>query len=187
MKSVVKLLDVSRVMADCLFQFSDHHIFPLLLKCFNVSIVCGIILSLRAESVVGCLVLSQEEIGIRCQLCFRYSSCAQIYFIHFVNNDGCHLGFNLIEPLIFLARSWYLSTFSFSFSSTLVSPDTAMSIRSGLLLSLSTTTMSGRRCYLTWSVWIFMSHSILTFSLSVTGLAVCWYHCCEHCTPPPRR
>ena len=112
MKSVVKLLDVSRVMADCLFQFSDHHIFPLLLKCFNVSIVCGIILSLRAESVVGCFVLSQEEIGIRCQLCFRYSSCAQIYFIHFVNNDGCHLGFNLPDPLISLVRSWYLSTFS---------------------------------------------------------------------------
>ena len=43
--------------------------------------------------------------------------------------------------LISLSGSWYLSTFSCSFSSTLVSQGTAVSIRS-VLFSLSTTTMS---------------------------------------------
>ena len=67
-------------------------------------------------------------------------------------------------------------------SSTLVYPGTATSIGSALIFCLCTTTMSGRRCSITWSVWIFTSYSILTFSLSIAGSVVCWYHCCEHCT-----
>jgi len=78
-------------------------------------------------------------------------------------------------------RFWYLSTFSCSFSSTLVSPDTAISIKTDVLLSFSTTTISGHLCSVTWSVWILTSHRIWTFSVSITGSAVCRYHCPERC------
>jgi len=78
-----------------------------------------------------------------------------------------------------LAKSWCLSIFSCSFSPTLASAGTVMSITSALLLSLSITTMSVHLCSVTWSVWIFMSQRIFTLSVSMTGSAVCWYHCSE--------
>ena len=65
--------------------------------------------------------------------------------------------------LISLSRSWHLFTFSYSCPSTLVSSGTAMSVTSALLFSLSTTTISGRQCSITWSVWEFTSHRILNF------------------------
>jgi len=40
-----------------------------------------------------------------------------------------------------------------------------MSIRSALLLSLTTTTMSGHLCSITWSLWIFISQRIFTLCL----------------------
>ena len=45
-----------------------------------------------------------------------------------------------------------------------------------LLVLLYTTTISGRLCSVTWSVWILTSQRILTFSVANTGSAVCRYH-----------
>jgi len=70
------------------------------------------------------------------------------------------------------ARFWYWSS---SFS-TIVSPGTAISIKSAVFLSFSTATISRRLCSITWCIWIHTSQRIFTFSVSNTGSAVCWYH-----------
>ena len=77
-----------------------------------------------------------------------------------------------------LARSWYLSTFSFSFSSTLASPGTATSIIWQTACCLSTLTRSGLLCSRTswWSVCMLKSQRILTFSCSKTFPGTCSYH-----------
>ena len=84
------------------------------------------------------------------------------------------------NPLSSRARS-YLSTFSCSFTSTGLSPGTA--IKSVVLLSFSATTISCRMSSVTWPVLIFTSQRIFTSSISVTGAAVCRYHCSERGRP----
>jgi len=54
---------------------------------------------------------------------------------------------------------------------TLVSSGTARSTKSAVLLSFSQTTVSGRLCSITWSVWILTSQMISTFSVSITDFA----------------
>ena len=60
-----------------------------------------------------------------------------------------------------LPKSWYFCILSFFFSSILLSPGTAKSIILQILSFLSTTTKSGPRASITWSVWILKSHQIL--------------------------
>ena len=89
--------------------------------------------------------------------------------------------FNLPEPCNFPCQFLiFVHLLLFLFVDSCVSR-TTMSIMSALLFSVYN--------YNVWSSvfdyvvgLIFTSHSILTFSLSITGSAVCWYHCCEQCT-----
>ena len=75
-----------------------------------------------------------------------------------------------------LFKSWYFSIFSPSFSYTLWSDGRAISTIITLLLSLSTTTMSGLQASITWSHWMFMSHNILHLSFSTTPSGWWSYH-----------
>ena len=72
---------------------------------------------------------------------------------------------------ISLLSPWYFSTFSFSFSPIRLSPGTAVSTIAHFLSCLFTTTMSGVLASMTWSRWMFISHSSLTslFSLTLSG------------------
>ena len=90
-------------------------------------------------------------------------SAPTIYYRHFI------LEFTFQSLLSYRARFWYLSTLSPSFS-TLVSPGTAISTKSAVLLSFSTATMSGRLCSITWCIWILTSQRIFTFSVSMYRL-----------------
>ena len=42
-------------------------------------------------------------------------------------------------------------------------------------MSLSTTTMSGHLCSITWSIWIFMSQRIFALCISMASSAICWF------------
>ena len=75
-----------------------------------------------------------------------------------------------------LFNSWYFSTFSFSFSSTLTSPGTAISIIIPLCSFLSITIRPGRLASIRLSHWIFMSHSTLISSFSTAPSRACSYH-----------
>ena len=73
-------------------------------------------------------------------------------------------------------RSWYFSIFSFSFYSILISPGTAKLMILQVLLLLTSTTKSGLRASITWSVWILISPKILWSSFSKTLSDSCSYH-----------
>ena len=77
--------------------------------------------------------------------------------------------------LQFLLRSWYLSTFSFSFSPILLSVASAISTVH-FLSCLFTTTMSGLLASMTWSRCMFTSHNSLTSSFSLTLSGACSYY-----------
>ena len=64
--------------------------------------------------------------------------------------------------------SWYLSTFSFSFSTTRVSKVHDTSIILHYLLPFLRSTISGLEWSMILSVWIFISQRIFTFSFSDT-------------------
>ena len=68
---------------------------------------------------------------------------------------------NFHNLLISLFKSWYFSTFSFSFSSTLTSAGTTISMIIPFCSFLSVTIRSGRLVPIRLSHWIFMSHSTL--------------------------
>ena len=78
--------------------------------------------------------------------------------------------------LISLFSSWYLSIFSFSFSLTLMSTGTAISIMAQLHSLLFTTTTSGFLDLISLSHWIITSHKIFTSSFSTTPSGACSYH-----------
>ena len=96
------------------------------------------------------------------------------------------IGIHFSKPLEFHARFWYLSTSSCSFS--IVFSDTAISTKSAVLLSC-TTTIAGHLCSITQSLWTLTYQRILIsldtyipedfdfVSVSVTGSTVCQYHC----------
>ena len=73
------------------------------------------------------------------------------------------------------ARSWYFSTFSFSFS-PILSASTAISIILHFLSCLFTTTMSSLLASMTWSHRVFTSHNSLTSLFSLTLSGPCSYH-----------
>ena len=75
-----------------------------------------------------------------------------------------------------LARSWYLSIVSFSFSSIPAFPGTAASMIWQTACCLSTTTRSGLLCSSWWLVWVAKSQRILTVSDSRTFPGPCSYH-----------
>jgi len=75
------------------------------------------------------------------------------------------IGIHFSKPFEFHARFWYLSTSSCSFS--VVFWDTAMSIKSAVLLSC-TTTIAGHLCSITQSLWTLTYQRILTLSLSLS-------------------
>jgi len=79
------------------------------------------------------------------------------------------IGIHFSKPFEFHARFWYLSTSSCSFS--VVFWDTAMSIKSAVLLSC-TTTIAGHLCSITQSLWTLTCQRILTLSLSLVQLYV---------------
>ena len=83
---------------------------------------------------------------------------------------------NFHNLLISLFKSWYFSTFSFSFSSTLTSAGTAISIIIPFCSFLSITIRSGRLASIRLSHWTFMSHSTLTSSFSTAPSGACSYH-----------
>ena len=86
---------------------------------------------------------------------------------------------NFRNLLISLFNSWYFSTFSFSFSSTLTSAGTAISIIIPFCSFLSITIRSGRLASVRLSHWIFMSHSnlISSFLLLLPEHAHTTFHC----------
>ena len=83
---------------------------------------------------------------------------------------------NFRNLLISPSKSWYFSTFSFSFSSTLTSAGTAISIIIPFCSFLSITIRSGRLASIRLSHWIFMSHSTLISSFSTAPSRACSYH-----------
>ena len=84
--------------------------------------------------------------------------------------------FNFHNLLISFFKSWYFSTFSFSFSSTLTSAGIAISIIIPFCSFLSITIRSGRLASIRLSHWIFMSHSTLISSFSTAPSGACSYH-----------
>ena len=83
---------------------------------------------------------------------------------------------NFHNLLISFFKSWYFSTFSFSFFSTLTSAGTAISIIISFCSFLSITIRSGRLASIRLSHWIFMSHSSLISSFSTAPSRACSYH-----------
>ena len=83
---------------------------------------------------------------------------------------------NFHNLLISFFKFWYFSTFSFSFSSTLTSAGTAISIIIPFCSFLSITIRSGRLASIRLSHWIFMSHSTLISSFSTVHSGACSYH-----------
>ena len=82
---------------------------------------------------------------------------------------------NFHNLLISSLKSWYFSTFSFSFSSTLTSAGTAISISIPFCSFLSIV-RSGRRASIRLSHWMFMSHSTLISSFSTAPSRACSDH-----------
>ena len=76
--------------------------------------------------------------------------------------------------LISLFKSWYFSTFSFS--STLTSAGTAISVIIPFFSFLSITIRTGHLASIRLSHWIFMSHSTLISSFSTAPSRACSYH-----------
>ena len=112
-----------------------------------------------------------------CMLCLAFPSTYQILQKHFqgpLSLQGQFLNFHNL--LISFFESWYVSTFSFSFSSTLTSAGTAISIIIPFCSFLSITIRSGRLASIRLSHWIFMSHSTLIFSFSTAPSEACSYH-----------
>ena len=83
---------------------------------------------------------------------------------------------NFHNLLIYLFKSWYFSAFSFSFSSTLISAGTAISIINPFCSFLTITIRSGRLASIRLSHWTFMFHSTLICSLSTAPSGACSYH-----------
>ena len=83
---------------------------------------------------------------------------------------------NFHNLLISFFKSWYFSTFSFSFSSTLTSAGTAISIIIPFCSFLSITIRSGHLASIRLSHWILMSHSSLISSFSTAPSGACSYH-----------
>ena len=90
---------------------------------------------------------------------------------------------NFHNFLISFFKSWYFSTFSFSFSSTITSGGTAISIIIPFCSFLSITTGSGRLGSIRLSHWIFVSHSTLISSFSTAPSGACSYHFSLCCNP----
>ena len=89
---------------------------------------------------------------------------------------------NFHNLLISFFKSWYFSTFSFSFSSTLTSAGTAISIIIPFYSFLSITIRPGRLASIRLSHWIFMSRSALISLFSTAPSGACSYHfslCCN--------
>ena len=82
---------------------------------------------------------------------------------------------NFHNLLISFLKSWYFSTF-FSFSSTLISAGTAVSIIISFCSFLPITIRSGCLASIRLSHWIFMSHSTLISSFSTATFRACSYH-----------
>ena len=78
--------------------------------------------------------------------------------------------------LISLFSSWYLSTFSFSFSLTLMSPGIAIWTMAQLLSFLFTRTISGFIALISLSHWIITSRKIFTYSFSTIPSGACSYY-----------
>ena len=82
----------------------------------------------------------------------------------------CHICFTS------LFKSWFFSTFSFSFSANLVLNGHATSIPIHFLHFFWSTTISSLECSVTWSVYIVMSHKIFKSSFSITIGGLWSYH-----------
>ena len=83
---------------------------------------------------------------------------------------------NFHNLLISFFKSWYFYSFSLSFSSTLTSAGTAISIIIPVCSFLSIIIRSGRLASIRLSHWIFMSHSTLISSFSTAPSGACLYH-----------
>ena len=83
---------------------------------------------------------------------------------------------NFHHLLISFFKSWYFSNFSVSFSSTLTSAGTAISVIIPFCSFLSITIRSGCLASIRLSHWIFMSHSTLISSFSTALSATCSCH-----------
>ena len=75
-----------------------------------------------------------------------------------------------------ISRSLYLVNFCVALTEVLVSRDTVKSMRRQILSFLFFSTMSGLLAAMVLSVWMGMSHRIVTLSFSVTVLGSCSYH-----------
>ena len=75
-----------------------------------------------------------------------------------------------------ISRSLYLVNFCVALTEVLVSRDTVISMRRQILSFLFFSTMSGLLAAMVLSVWMGMSHRIVTLSFQVTVLGSCSYH-----------
>ena len=75
-----------------------------------------------------------------------------------------------------ISKSLYLVNFCVGLTEVLVSRDTVMSMRRQVLSFLFFSTMSGLLTAMFLSVWMGMSHGIVTLSFQVTVLGSCSYH-----------
>ena len=76
-----------------------------------------------------------------------------------------------------ISKSLYLLSFSMVLTKVLVSRGTVMSMRRQVLSFLLFSMMSGLLAAMVLSVWMGMSHRIVTLSFLVTALGSCSYHC----------
>ena len=75
-----------------------------------------------------------------------------------------------------ISKSLYLVSFSVVLNKVLVSRGVVMSMRRQVLSFLFFSTMSGLLTAMVLSVWMGMSHGIVTLSFQVTVLGSCSYH-----------
>ena len=90
------------------------------------------------------------------------------------NRDSSRFMFHILFTSI--SRSLYFDSFSVSLLPTFRSDGTDISMKIHLFSFLSLITISGLFAVISLSVWIGMSHSMITSFPSVTVLGLCSYH-----------
>ena len=116
-----------------------------------------------------------------CLLSAAFQSTHQILLSHFqiLLSLQARLLPSLVSTIfhsLSLFRSWYFSSFSVSFSPTLTSAGTAISMIIPFPYFLSIKIMSGLVSSITLSYWTLISHNTLTSSFSTAPSEMCSYH-----------
>ena len=147
-----------------------------------ISSVTQVVINDQRLTDYSCLHMSNTFLSIltvpnKAVFCITPTLHVMLSFPIHLSNSAETLPFlNFHNLLISFFKSWYLCTFSFSFSSTLTSAGTAISIIIPFCSFLSITISSGHLAYIRLSHWVFMSHSTLISSFSPAPSRACSYH-----------